>query len=115
MASNERKQVLLDAASLIVGDRNEDYGDPHDDFGLTADLWQLYLTRITERKKGFIIEPHDVAVMMALLKISRLSWTPDKRDHWVDIAGYIGCGWDCVTRDFPVVSMDELDGNETFV
>lgn len=101
MAETEREQVLRDAINLIVGDRNVDYGDPYDDFGLTADLWQSYLSRITERKKGFVIEPHDVAVMMALLKVSRLSWTPDKRDHWVDIAGYIGCGWDCVTRDFP--------------
>lgn len=115
MASNERKQILLDAANLIVGDRNEDYGDPYDDFGLTADLWHAYLTRITERKKGFIIEPHDVAVMMALLKVSRLSWTPQKRDHWVDIAGYIGCGWDCVTRDFNDDSESENASNETHI
>lgn len=101
MAETEREQVLRDAINLIVGDRNVDYGDPYDDFGLTADLWQSYLSRISERKDGLVIEPHDVAVMMALLKVSRLSWTPNKKDHWVDIAGYIGCGWDCVTRDFP--------------
>lgn len=109
MAQHERKQILLDAANLIVGDRNEDYGDPYDDFGLTADLWQNYLSRIIERRHGLVIEPHDVAVMMALLKISRLSWTPAKKDHWVDIAGYIGCGWDCVTRDFVM----ETNNDET--
>lgn len=98
---HERELVLSEALKLIVGDRNVDYGDPYDDFGMTADLWRTYLTRIAERRNTFTIEPHDVAVMMVLLKISRLSWTPNKKDHWVDIAGYIGCGWDCVTRDNP--------------
>lgn len=100
MASTEREQVLLDAVNLIVGDRNVDYGDPYDDFGMTADLWHSYLSRIMDRHDGaLVIEPQDVAVMMVLLKISRLSWTPQKKDHWVDIAGYVGCGWDCVTRE----------------
>lgn len=103
MAKQEREQVLRDAIGLIVGDRNTDYGDPYDDFGLTADLWHAYLARTNQRTGSFVIEPHDVAVMMALLKISRLSWTPTKRDHWVDIAGYIGCGWDCVVRDLPTL------------
>jgi len=101
VAEYEREQVLREAMTLIVGDRNVDYGDPYEDFSLTASLWQSYITRIVERRDGLVIEPHDVAIMMALLKVSRLSWTPNKKDHWVDIAGYIGCGWDCVTRDNP--------------
>lgn len=110
MASEDRKQVLLEAANLIVGDRNDDYGDPYDDFGMTANLWHLYLTRIINRNCGTLtLNPHDVAVMMILLKISRLSWTPNKKDHWVDIAGYTGCGWDCVTRDLPTETDDEED------
>ena len=112
MASNERKQVLHDAANLIVGDRNEDYGDPYEDFGMTADLWHEYLNRIIKRKGGLVVEPHDVAVMMVLLKVSRLSWTPAKRDHWVDIAGYVGCGWDCVTRDLADYPDDETNDDE---
>ena len=102
MAEYEREQVLREAITLIVGDRNIDYGDPYEDFSLTADLWHSYLTRTAEKRGSLVIEPHDVAIMMALLKISRLSWTPTKKDHWVDIAGYIGCGWDCITRDNPL-------------
>ena len=102
MAEYEREQVLREAITLIVGDRNVDYGDPYEDFSLTADLWHSYLTRTAEKRGSLVIEPHDVAIMMALLKISRLSWTPTKKDHWVDIAGYIGCGWDCITRDNPL-------------
>ena len=29
-----------------------------------------------------------MAVMMVLLKISRIRVSPDKADHWVDICGY---------------------------
>lgn len=107
MAETEREQILRDAVELIVGDRNVDYGDPYDDFSLTADLWHSYLKRTTEKRGSFTIQAHDVAVLMALLKVSRLSWTPTKKDHWVDIAGYIGCGWDCVTRENPPVKKNK--------
>lgn len=83
---------------LVDGDRNVDYGDPYDDFETTASLWHFYLSRIAERRKGLFIDAHDVAAMMIMLKVSRLSWTPGKRDHWADIAGYAACGWDCVSR-----------------
>ncbi len=98
MAKTEREQILQDAITIIVGDRNVDYGDPYDDFSMTATLWESYIKRVAERTGELSIQPHDVAAMMVLLKISRLSWTPDKKDHWMDIAGYVGCGWDCVTR-----------------
>ena len=51
-------------------------------------MWSAYL--------GVDIEQHDVAAMMALLKVSRIRWSPTKRDHWQDLAGYAACGWDCV-------------------
>jgi hypothetical protein len=37
--------------------------------------------------------------MMMCLKISRISWVPDKEDNWIDLAGYAACGWDCVERE----------------
>lgn len=95
-----RTEILEEAASLINGQRNNDYGDPLDDFSTTAAFWQTYLSRRTTANKGvFEITPHDVAVMMGLLKIARISWSPEKRDHWTDLAGYTGCGWDCVVRE----------------
>jgi hypothetical protein len=45
-----------------------------------------------------IFEAHDVAIMMALLKISRLSWEPTKKDSWVDLAGYAACGYEIITN-----------------
>ena len=79
--------MLAEAASLVDGDRNAQYGDPRQDFQRTAVMWGAYL--------GVDIEPHDVAALMAILKVSRIRWSPGKRDSWVDLAGYAACGWHC--------------------
>lgn len=96
--TTERASALAEAIHLINGDRNATYGDPVDDFQTTADLWNIYIDRTFEARGSLALRPHDVAVMMDLLKIARISWSPEKRDHWVDLAGYAGCGWECVVR-----------------
>ena len=97
-----RVEILNEASHIIHNDRNKDYGEPIDDFSLTASLWEAYLRRImvTRGTETLYLDPHDVAIMMALVKVSRLTETPQKRDHWVDIAGYIGCGWECVEQTY---------------
>lgn len=95
---NNRTELLEESINLINGERNSTYGDPLDDFATTATFWQTYLLRTFEARGGLNIKPHDVAVMMNLLKIARISWSPEKRDHWADLGGYTGCGWDCVVR-----------------
>jgi hypothetical protein len=85
---NLRSQILTDAEKLINGDRNNAYGPPSQDFERTAIMWTAYL----DGRK--ILEAHDVAAMMALLKLSRLSWQPDNRDSWTDLAGYAACGYE---------------------
>lgn len=92
---NARAKLLLDADQIVNGDRNVTYGDPNADFARTARLWNAYLDGKAERDV-VDIEPADVAIMMILLKVSRLTWSPTKRDHWLDIAGYAACGADCV-------------------
>lgn len=89
MTDNRRTALLRTAETLVNGDRNNSYGPPNQDFTRTAQLWTTYLDGRTH------LEAHDVAVMMILLKISRLAWTPDTEDSWIDIAGYAACGWDC--------------------
>ena len=79
------RAALLDEANKILhGKRSEDYGSIESNFGQIAALWNIYL----ERRKS--IEPHDVCVMMALLKIARLSHKPDY-DGALDLAGYAAC------------------------
>jgi aminoglycoside phosphotransferase (APT) family kinase protein len=98
MIDNNRSEILNEAINLINGDRNAHYGDPLEDFQTIGTFWTTYLTRTMEARGVLDIRPHDVAVLMDLLKIARISWTPEKRDHWADLAGYAGCGWDCVVR-----------------
>jgi len=90
---NARSRMLHEAEKLVNGDRNNQYGPPDQDFQRTADLWTIYL----DGRR--IIEAHDVAVMMALLKISRLSWKPNHPDSWIDLAGYAACGYDITTNN----------------
>lgn len=98
---SERRAILDEAASLVDGDRNAQYGDPRQDFRRTAGMWAAYL--------GVEIAPHDVAAMMCLLKVSRVRWSPTKRDSWVDLAGYAACGWDCAKPDALIDPPLDLD------
>jgi hypothetical protein len=88
---NARTEVLLGAEELVNGDRDAQYGDPRQDFKRTAAMWAAYL--------GIEVAPHDVAVLMMLVKASRIRWSPQKLDSWMDAAGYAACGWDCASED----------------
>jgi hypothetical protein len=111
-----RRSLLLEAADLVDGDRNAQYGDPVDDFRRTAAYWSTHIGGVLRRKANEcrvelsedvldlidrLLDPHDVAVMMQQLKLSRLAWSPNKRDSWIDAAGYVACGWDCVVAEQP--------------
>lgn len=84
-----REDVLFEAAELIVGDRNKTYGSPTENFQDTADVWNVILR--PKLKDGEKITPGEVASLMIALKLVRQIAQP-KRDNWVDIAGYAGCG-----------------------
>lgn len=92
---SEREKLLDEAKHLITGDRNNQYGPPHQDFTRTASLW----TALGFEFNGRPVESHHVALAMIQLKSSRLAWQPEKFDSWADIAGYSGCGWECVVED----------------
>jgi len=79
------REVVLDTAKgYVLKDRNQAYDTPERNFEMIAELWMAYT--------GQTFTPHDVAVMMILVKVSRISTSPVKLDHWVDIAGYAACG-----------------------
>lgn len=84
----KREEVLLRAKDCVCGDREQDYGSPGRNFETIAGLWNAYLgDRLAEP-----VQPHDVAAMLALLKIARISSGHVKADNWVDLAGYAACG-----------------------
>lgn len=77
-----RRTVLEEAIKQVCGGREHDYGTPEDSFGKIAALWTAY--------HGIEFTAHDVAMMMALMKIARIK-KGVKPDSYVDLAGYAAC------------------------
>lgn len=87
------REAVLDAArECVLLNRNTDYGPPERNFAVIARLWQVYMDSVGNRP----FRPHDVAVMMILLKVSRIAESPGKMDHWTDTAGYAAAGFEAV-------------------
>lgn len=76
----KRTQTLQQADNLINGDRQDAYGDASVNFKRIADRWTQIL-RVD-------IEPWQVALMMADLKIARMCEGPHE-DSFVDGAAYL--------------------------
>lgn len=81
--------ILLQAHSIIHGDREKTHGDPGRNLRDIAAKWSVTLqTAVT---------PEQVALCMIDLKTVRAMHDPGHHDHWVDIAGYAGlvdrCGF----------------------
>jgi len=100
-----RRELLQETCDLIDGDRNAQYGNPTGDFVAISQMWTSYIQRRFSQFDGEITEfafsPHDVAVFMALVKVSRIGWSATKKDHWADFAGYAACGWECIESETP--------------
>jgi hypothetical protein len=79
---DSQQSISEEAAAIVAGDREADYGEVNESFSRIAKLWSAYT--------GSTIEPWDVAQMMILLKVSRAK-TSKKRDTLVDIIGYAEC------------------------
>jgi len=70
----------LTEARAIIQDRGLDYGHPSDNMSRTASLWAAYLE--------MPVEPHQVAMCLALVKIAR-SMETGKVDNYIDGAAYM--------------------------
>lgn len=81
-----RRRVLSEAEKCVCGQREQDYGTPEDSFQKIGAFWTAYLNHAVK------IDAEDVAAMMALLKIARISENPQHMDSWVDGCGYFSCG-----------------------
>ena len=79
-----RQELLEGALSAVTGQRAHDYGTVEDNFKRIAGYWSIHL--------GHPVSAHDVAAMMALLKIARIGNSPGLPDSWLDLAGYAACG-----------------------
>lgn len=81
-----RQEILDKAKECVCGQRQQDYGNPENNFGLIARLWTDYYN-----KTDVIFTAKDVAMMMALLKVARIRTGKGTKDSFVDLAGYAAC------------------------
>ena len=88
MTRPKNLSILRIAENAVYGPRAAAYGHPRSNFTCIAALWDAYLIKrgvLDEGSEG--IQPRDVAMMCALIKIARDAHQP-REDNLVDIAGY---------------------------
>jgi hypothetical protein len=82
-----RVELLREAAVIIAGDRDKDYGPPIENFKRIAEIWKV----IT----GYDFTAEDVAMMFVGVKVARYGNRGEfNADTWRDIAGYAACGYE---------------------
>lgn len=92
-----RSEILDAARSIVTGEREKQYGKPEDNFTTIGKLWEIYLRgRCVGGDADISINPEDVAMMMALLKIARIMTGTGTGDSFVDLAGYAACAGEIV-------------------
>lgn len=103
-AKNVRQEVLQAAIDTVCHDREDQYGNPENNFEAISHFWSVYLNATLgttdDGKLIRYVTPDDVAAMMMLLKIARIATGAPKRDNWVDAAGYAGCGAEIQSKNW---------------
>lgn len=78
------QDILEEALSITQGDRQEDYGDCKVELERVATMWSVIFKTT--------VDANQVALAMIALKMTR-QMNKNKRDNWVDIAGYARVGY----------------------
>ena len=87
----DRKECLNEAIKCVCKDRDQQYGSPQKNITKIAELWSIF--------KGVKFSPQDVGVMMALLKIARISSGQSKDDNYIDACGYLSLSCELEPED----------------
>jgi len=93
MSETTRKSILAKAEKCVCTDREQAYGSPENNLSLIARLWREYLNTATP------ITAHDVAMMMALVKVARIRTGKRKVDNYIDLAGYAACAGEIACKE----------------
>lgn len=88
--AHARKSILDKAAECVCGQREQEYGTPENNFSRIARLWGAYT--------GYPFTAHDVAMLMALLKVGRIAKGSGGMDSYVDLCGYAACAGEIISK-----------------
>ena len=89
--SAKASEILANAEDILSA-RGRVYADPVTNHFRIAQFWSTYLE--------FSVEPHQVAMCMALVKIARSMETPSHLDSYIDGAAYFAIAAECATVDW---------------
>ena len=96
---NTRAEILDAAKKIVTGDREKQYGKPEDNFAVIARFWEVYLSeRCVGGGAEVTLNPDDVAMLMALMKVARIMTGTFKGDSYIDACGYLACAAEIAGR-----------------
>lgn len=84
-----RADILAEASRIVTTERNNQYGEPENLFGVIGAYWGAHLDHP--------VSAHDVAVMMGLMKLARMKANPKHLDSAVDACGYLAIAGELAT------------------
>lgn len=94
---SQREKCLDEAKRIVCNDRNQQYGEPEDNFDVISEYWAAYLNG--KYKIGVPLDAGDVANMMVLFKMGRITTSKTyKEDSYIDMAGYTACAMECAAN-----------------
>ena len=99
------KEILEEATKLASGQREIDYGDKTKNHENIAKLWSAYL--------NYTVTPHDVAILMCLLKIARTKLGAISKDTYMDMSAYSAIAGEIKFKEPKKESRGEKRGRET--
>ena len=99
------KEILEEATKLASGQRQIDYGDKTENHKNIAKLWSAYLE--------YTISPHDVAMLMCLLKVARTKLGDVSKDTYADMSAYSAIAGEIKFNEPKKESEGEKRGRET--
>lgn len=84
----QAQEILTTAAELVTGRRQEQHGDKAKNLTATAEILNGYLRARELSGRPLILEAHEMADIMELVKIARRLNGEANLDDYIDGAGY---------------------------
>ena len=101
------EDALKSAQDIVRGDRNDEYGSFEQMMIRTAQVW----TGILDHE----VQPAEVAMCMAGLKLVRMQQNPDKEDSFTDALGYTAMAADILHEEMDPEEMTRLIRKELWL
>ena len=93
-----RQKIIAEATRLVSTDREKSYGNKRKNHLNIAKLWSAYLDKD--------VTPHDVAMLMALLKIARTKLGDHTIDNYIDLVGYAAIAGEIADKENNQLDLD---------